>query len=283
MFMDGETPDRKGPFVFSKANGVVEFIRGRPTKVAFAFYSFPAGGMLQIFVCVDSPEVEARAGYPFITENTHWPEDEDTKELIPSLLDRSDLDVCFIADTDIAPCQGQFGLRVGIPDDCRAALKGEWEALNKYHFGIPESVRDRHAALAQFERENPMEENPVLGHYCTVCMGKGKIECEHCAGRGYLKECEVCHGRKTVSCGCEQGKIECPECKGSGRKALFFDLLKPVCRKCGGSGTITHAQCIGKGVVTCSNCSGKGMVDPCPHCSAKGFQTCTECSGSGQI
>ncbi|MBU0511871.1 MAG: hypothetical protein KJ638_09260 [Chloroflexi bacterium] len=162
LFMDGETPEEKGPFVFSKANNVVEFIKGRPAKVAFSFYHFRAGGVLQIFVCVDSPEVKARAGYPFITENTHWPENEDTKEIIPALLDRKDLDVCFVADTQSAPCQGQFGLRVTIPDDCRAALKSQWEALKKHHFSIPETQRDRQVAMRQFESENPMKDNPVL-------------------------------------------------------------------------------------------------------------------------
>lgn len=162
LFMDGETPELKGPFVFSKANNVVNFIKGRPARVAFSFYHFRAGGLLQVFVSVDSPEVKAKAGYPFITENTHWPENEDTKEIIPALLDRKDLDVCFVADTDSAPCQGQFGLRVTIPDDCRAALKSQWEALKKHHFGIPEAQRDRQVATRQFERENPMEDNPVL-------------------------------------------------------------------------------------------------------------------------
>lgn len=162
LFMDGETPEQKGPFVFSKANNVVNFIKGRTAKVAFSFYHFRAGGILQIFVCVDSPEVKAKAGYPFITENSHWPENEDTKELIPALLDRKDLDVCFVADTQVAPCQGQFGLRVTIPDDCRATLKSQWEALKKHHFSIPESQRDRQNAMRQFEVENPMQENPVL-------------------------------------------------------------------------------------------------------------------------
>jgi len=283
LFMDGETPEQKGPFVFSKANNVVNFIKGRPAKVAFSFYHFRAGGVLQIFVFVDSPEVKARAGYPFITENTHWPENEDTKEIIPALLDRKDLDVCFVADTQSAPCQGQFGLRVTIPDDCRAALKSQWEALNRHHFGIPESRRDRQAAMRQFEIENPMAENPVLDQPCFSCSGKGKLKCKQCSGKGYLKECDTCHGNKTVPCTCQQGKTECPECTGSGRKVLLFGLLKPVCKRCTGTGRITHSDCKGKGVVTCPQCSGKGMIDPCSECSAKGFRRCPECSGTGRM
>lgn len=283
LFMEGDTPEERGPFIFSKANNVVDFIKGCPGKVAFASYKFRAGGLLQIFVCVDSPEVKARARYPFLTENAHWPENEDTKELIPALLDRKDLDVCFIADTSGAPCQGQFGLRVAIPDDCRAALKGEWEELKKHHFAIPEGSRNRQAAIRQFERENPMEENPVLDQPCSACGGKGKLKCEQCGGQGYLNQCQVCHGKKTVSCTCKQGRAECSECNGSGRKVLLFGLLKPACKQCTGTGTITHADCRGKGVVSCSKCSGKGMVDPCSQCSANGFRTCTQCSGTGRI
>jgi hypothetical protein len=162
LFIDGETPEQRGPFVFSKANNVVSLIEGCPAKVAFSFYHFRTGGVLQIFVYVDSPEVKAQTGYPFITENAHWPESEDTKEIVQALLERKDLDVCFVADTPDTPCKGQFGLCVTIPDDCRAALKREWEALNEHHFGIPQGQRDRQAAMRQFERENPMEENPVL-------------------------------------------------------------------------------------------------------------------------
>jgi hypothetical protein len=162
LFMSGETPEEKGPFVFSKANNVIEAIKGHPAKVAFSFYHFRSGGLLQIFVYVDSPVVKARAGYPFITENGHWPDNADTIAIIPALLDRKELDVCFVADTPSAPCQGQFGLRVTIPDGCRRALKGRWKALIKHHFGIPGSRRELQDAMREFESENPMEDNPVL-------------------------------------------------------------------------------------------------------------------------
>lgn len=162
LFMDGKTPDQKGPFVFAKANGVVELLKGSPAYVAFAFHRFRAGGVLQIFIYVPSAEVEDRAGYPFVVENGHWPENDDTRQLIPALLDRENLDVCFVADDPAGPCKGHFGLRVAIPKSCREALKKEWDILNQYHFQIPESIRDFGAALKQFETENPLEDNPVL-------------------------------------------------------------------------------------------------------------------------
>lgn len=137
-----------------------------------------------------------------------------------------------------------------------------------------------------FEQVVHMEKGTILRSsrkMCPACRGKGTIACDHCAARGYLNECEVCRGNKTISCSCKQGTIECPECKGTGRKSLVFGLLKPVCKKCSGRGSITHSQCGGKGVLTCPECAGNGVVDPCPECSAKGFTTCLTCSGSGRI
>jgi hypothetical protein len=162
LFMgEGEGKD-KGPFVFSKANDVVELLKGCEARVAFTFYRFRHGGVLQIFVTVESPEVEARSRYPFITENAHWPDNEDTKEIIPALFAREHLEVCFVADGPAGPCLGHFGLRVAVPKDCREILTKEWQLLQEYHSGIPQGERDRRLAMTQFEHENPMEENPVL-------------------------------------------------------------------------------------------------------------------------
>jgi len=163
LFMRGEEEEEdRGPFIFSKANDVVELLKGCEAQVAFAFYRFKHGGVLQIFVTVESLAVKARMGYPFITENAHWPDNEDTKEIIPALFAREDLEVCFLADEAGVPCIGKFGLRIVIPKDCREILKREWQSLQEYHLEIPQEEIDRQLAMAQFERENPMEENPVL-------------------------------------------------------------------------------------------------------------------------
>jgi len=162
LFMSGDTPESKGPFVFAKANGVVELLKGCPARVAFSFYRYRAGGFLQIFVHVHSPAVETRARFPFIIENGHWPDNDDTKKLIPALIEREHLEVCFVADGPTGPNQGYFGLRVPLPAAYREALKEEWTSLNEYHNLVSVSVRDFNGALRQFEAENPLEENPIL-------------------------------------------------------------------------------------------------------------------------
>ena len=160
LFLRGE--EDRGPFIFSKANDVVKLLKGYEAQVAFAFYRFKHGGILQIFVTVESLEVKARMGYPFITENAHWPDNEDSKEIIPALFAKKDLEICFLADEADMPCIGVFGLRIEIPKECREILMREWQSLLEYQLEIPKEEIDFRLAMAQFERENPMEENPIL-------------------------------------------------------------------------------------------------------------------------
>ena len=162
LFLEGGGKEEKGPFIFVKANNVVHFLKGYEARIAFAFYRFPTGGVLQIFVTVLSPKVKTKSGCPFIAENVHWPDGNDSKELIPALLNRDFIEVCFIADGLDGPLHGYFGLRAKIPEDCKAALKKEWESITSYHTGLSPSKINRAAAMAQFEKENPLEENPVL-------------------------------------------------------------------------------------------------------------------------
>jgi hypothetical protein len=170
LFMSGDTPDRRGPFIFAKANGVVELLRDCPAKVSFSFCRFAAGGLLQIFLHVDSRAVEQRARSPYLVENGHWPEADDTRQVIPPLISREHLEVCFVADGPIGPCQGYFGLRVPLSEGVRSALTDEWKNLNDYHSSLPSSRRSHPEAMNQFERENPMEANPILARPTTASV-----------------------------------------------------------------------------------------------------------------
>jgi hypothetical protein len=152
----------QGPFIFAKANNVVEILEGCPANVAFSFYRYEAGGLLQIFVHVLSSALEQRGPSPYIVENGHWPDSEDSQDLIGALIAREELEICFLADTPEAPCRGFFGLRVPLPEELRVVLIEEWKALNDYHASIPSSERSYQGAMRQFESENPIEQNPIL-------------------------------------------------------------------------------------------------------------------------
>ncbi|MGD2252763.1 MAG: hypothetical protein PVF70_07600 [Anaerolineales bacterium] len=158
LYMDGG----QGPFIFAKANNVIEILKGCPAEVAFSFYRYKAGGLLQIFVHVHSSTLEKRGPYPYIVENGHWPDNEDSQDLIGALIARQELEICFLADTAGGPLEGFFGLRVSMPAELREALQEEWKALNDYHASTPSSKRSFQGAMRQFESENPMEQNPIL-------------------------------------------------------------------------------------------------------------------------
>ena len=155
LFMDGG----RGPFIFAKANGVVELLKGCPARVAFSYYRFRASGLLQIFVHVHSRAAEQRGHSPYIVENGHWPDSDDSQELFRALIAREEIEVCFLADSPHGPCQGYFGLRVPLSGELRAILSEEWKTLNDYHASIPSSRRSSQDAIRQFESENPIEQN----------------------------------------------------------------------------------------------------------------------------
>lgn len=163
LFLRGDGSEQQGPIIISKANGVIEEIRGHDATVAFAFYRLRAGGLLQIFVSVASATATSRTGHPFVTENPHWLDAYETQELITALLDREHLEVLFVADEPLRLCQVKFGMRVNVPRQCREALLKEWNDLTSYHKRTPGELHDWSSALSQFEDENPIDLNPILG------------------------------------------------------------------------------------------------------------------------
>jgi hypothetical protein len=82
--------------------------------------------------------------------------------LVAALLNGDDVEVCFIADEPSGPSQGQFGITVKIPRDCRELLLRYWGDLVEHHRHIPPQFRDWDLARSQFENENPIEMHPIL-------------------------------------------------------------------------------------------------------------------------
>lgn len=160
LFMPGESQESKGPFVFAKASGVVEMLKHRTVTVAFAFYRLRMGGVVQVFVSADSPEVRAKAGYPFLAEHARWLDEDDDRRVVGALIDRNRVEVCFVAPGQNGPCTGYFGLSAQMPEECHEALKKEWDDLLAYHKALP--THDFQGSLDQYNRENPMEGTPIL-------------------------------------------------------------------------------------------------------------------------
>lgn len=160
LFLDGDTPESEGPFVFAKATNVVEALKHEPVSVAFAFYRMRSGGLFQLFVQVDSPSVRSQIGDRYVSERTFDLDSKEDMELIERLISRNQLEICFVASGAKGPCTGFFGLRTDFSQTTRDILRRELDDLVSYHRGLPE--RNPQSAIAQYNSENPMEDTPVL-------------------------------------------------------------------------------------------------------------------------
>ncbi len=160
LFLDGDTPESEGPFVFAKATNVVEALKHEPVSVAFAFYRMRSGGVFQLFVQVDSPSVRSQIGDRYVSERAFDLDSKEDVELIERLISRNQLEICFVASGAKGPCTGFFGLRTDFPQTARDILRREFDDLVSYHRGLPE--RNPQSAIAQYNSENPMEDTPVL-------------------------------------------------------------------------------------------------------------------------
>ena len=152
----------EGPFVFIRAQGVVEQFRHCPLRVGFSHYRMSTGGLFTVLVHVRCPQVEARTGNPAVFENHHNLGKDEGLKLVESLITRDQVEVCFTAAGEHGPCTGYFGMKAPLPRACRELLKSEWNHLLEYHRGVAAGRRDFQACVAQYEQENPMQDNPIL-------------------------------------------------------------------------------------------------------------------------
>lgn len=155
-------PGPTGPIVFVRAEGQVEGLRHCPLQVAFSFYRLSTGGLFTLFLEIDSPRVKSRTGKPVVFENHHNLELEEELKLVTALISKDTMKVCFTASGEHGPCTGYFGMEAPIAAECQQELRRELDQLIEYHKGIPAARRNVQKCIAQYERENPIEETPVL-------------------------------------------------------------------------------------------------------------------------
>jgi hypothetical protein len=148
------------PVVFAKASGAIEMLDHKPADVVFAFYDLDHGGVFQVFVQVDSPEVRSKFGYPFVAEHARWLDETNDRRVVEALISSERVELCFVAASEQDPCTPFFGLTGILAPGCRERLHQEWDELRKHHDSI--ESRDFQSALEQYNQLNPMEESPVL-------------------------------------------------------------------------------------------------------------------------
>jgi len=159
-FLDDQPPELEGPYVFAKATKVVETLRHQPVSVAFAFYRMKLGAVFQVFVQVDTPEVKSAIGDRYVAERPFDFDSADEMKMAQALISRDVFEVCFVAPGQSGPCTGYFGLQVAMPQAVRERLQKELADLVTYDKGL--SGRHPKGAIDQYNRENPMEDMPVL-------------------------------------------------------------------------------------------------------------------------
>ena len=148
------------PVIFTKATDVIAELRDQPVTIAFAFYYLRTGGILQIFVRADAPEIRASAGKPFLTEYTCLLDKAEDRRLAEALINQERLEVCFVAPGPQGPCTGYFGLLVNLPVECQHVLRGEWNKLADFFSKLP--VHNVETALEQYDQENLATAMPIL-------------------------------------------------------------------------------------------------------------------------
>jgi hypothetical protein len=197
--------DGRGPFLFVKAEGTVEQLRDYPVRVAFAFYYLQTAGVFQIFVHVPSPEVERFAHNPFIVERVFDLNDDLTEELFSLTITRAKFEIAIVAPGRYGSFTGHFGWCTDLQKECSNTLRREFNLLMDYHRQIPLTQRNLKPALEQYNRENPLEANPILvtdtakaqEHRETVAGKTAGISAGRCPRCGFTykwdgKHCGYC-------------------------------------------------------------------------------------------
>ena len=175
-FLDDRPPEAEGPYLFAKATNAVHSLRKQPVSVAFAFYRMKLGAVFQVFVQVETPQVKSAIGDRYVAERPFDLDSPDEIKMAEALMSRDVLDVCFVALGEHGPCTGYFGLRVPLPKEVREKLTKEFARLLEYDKGL--SGRHPKGAIDQYNRENPMEDTPVLSPPLETKAFVGKTEAQ---------------------------------------------------------------------------------------------------------
>ena len=173
-FLDDQPPESEGPYLFAKATNAVNALRNQPVSVAFAFYRMKLGAVFQVFVQVDTPEVKSAIGDRYVVERPFDFDSADEMKMAEALISRDVLEVCFVAPGQSGPCTGYFGLEVAMPQAVRESLQKELADLVTYDKGL--SGRHPKGAIDQYNRENPMDDTPVLSPPLETKKLVGKTE-----------------------------------------------------------------------------------------------------------
>jgi len=173
--MDGDS----GPYLLVRADGYADRLKGQPFRVAFCFYRMRAGGLIALFVDFPKLKLSGVPSEPFVLfEMIRGIDLDDERERINDAISRDQIHICFAEGDGPGEDLGggmwagssinaSFDVLIDLEDECREALRKEWQALLEYHDSMPSSRRDFQESIQQMQAENPLSENPILSHAST--------------------------------------------------------------------------------------------------------------------
>lgn len=163
-----------GAYLLLRADGQTTRLKGRPFRVAFAFYRMKAGGLTALFVDFPGLTIATAPSAPFVLfETIRGLDGDDERQRIRDAIDAPRLHLCFAEGEgpgdDLAsgllaggPLDALYDVLIDLDPTCRDALTGEWASLLDYHDALSGDRRDFQASVRQMQRENPLDRNPVL-------------------------------------------------------------------------------------------------------------------------
>ena len=107
---------------------------------------------------------------------------------------------------------------------------------------------------------------------CSVCKGKGIVDCPNCSEIEGDGDCIECKGKRRATCRACLGTKKAPD-----------PLLELVCPSCWGLGWTRCGMCNGFGRIKEIDLSGNKRSVRCVGCRHKGFWKCAVCGGKRHI
>ncbi len=167
-----------GPFLLVRADGHLDEVVAAPLKVGFSFYRAPSGGIVGLYIYIDSESLRVSGGRPHaFMEFGYGLDQEDTVGRIRDAFRRDTLDVIFAdgsnsttvfldpstrrRQTVATPCC-RYDISYSIDQKCREALLRELDALLQYHRSLPAGRKNFQTSMNEMWAALPMTENPIL-------------------------------------------------------------------------------------------------------------------------
>lgn len=157
---------KPGPFLIIKADGYLDQLKNQRLRLSHCFYKFKNGGLYVLFIDFPELRIPGNPYDPFVLfEMSRGIDEEDERQRIEDALSLSELRICFAeahAEGIMHGMRGEFDVVVKLDEDCRTALRNEWNSMLEHHKKTSTSWSDFDIVTKQWMSENPVSRNPII-------------------------------------------------------------------------------------------------------------------------